>query len=94
MGSSTEHSTPGSSERFPPDGPWSYVRRALRWILMGVLLMVALSPLRDIPAGIETAAELEVSSMDEAAMVHRVIGNLDRGDLDPQGEFNYGAFYP
>ena len=71
-----------------------FFHTVLRWGLLAVLLAIVLIPLRDIPTGIETQAQLEVSSMDEAAMVYRIMGNLERGDLDPRGEFNYGAFYP
>ena len=69
-------------------------RTVLRWSMLAGLLAVVLIPLRDIPTGIETQAQLEVSNMDEAAMVYRIMGHLERGDLDPRGEFNYGAFYP
>lgn len=71
-----------------------YLRFILRTLLLATLLLVVLVPLRSVSVGIETQARLEVSSMDEAAMVHRVLDNLRHGNLDPRGEFNYGAFYP
>ena len=66
----------------------------LKIISFGLLILIVIMILRNLPRGADDINMLMVFNLDEGIAVERMMTNLENADLNPRGFYDYGYFYP